>query len=416
MAARFSMGDSASEGQDRTERVERISFAEDGMAVELVPLEAIRDAEASVKARYGDGGVSDVLADGMAGSREEDDLRLASLQETIAARMRKRGMASVQAERIVLTNGLEHSLELVVRMLTKPGDPVMVECPSGSLGLSVLARLGLQAIAVESDEQGIRMEALRRLLAGDAVKPKLLYAAPTYGDPTGHVWSLKRRREVLVLCREHGVRVVEDDSCGELKLHAHSPDVPTLYALAGEAGGVLYASSFESMIAPSLRVGWIAVDEELVGKLAADDRLGKEDEAHTPSAPVIDQLVLAELLLDFDLDAHVQRLADTYRERMYMLQRQLQVHQAAGAKLTWSEPEGGRFIWLTLPDGLDAEALRRITLMMGVDFAPGSRYYAGEPKRNTLRLCFTGCSVGQINQGIDIIAEAIGDFTGRWRD
>jgi len=421
VAARFSMGDSASEGQDRTERVERISFAEDGMAVELVPLEAIRDAEASVKARYGDGGVSDVLADGMAGSREEDDLRLASLQETIAARMRKRGVASVQAERIVLTNGLEQSLEWIVRELTVSGDTVLVERPTGLAGLSVLARCGAQVVGVGCDEQGLLVEELERLLEGvaegknesesesestAAKKPRLLYAAPTYGDPTGRLWSVERRQAVVALCQAHGVIIVEDDTCGELKFHADAADPPTLYELAGEAGGVIYVNSFEHVIVPSLRVGWMA------GGRSELARFGVRDD--DTRSNVIDQLVLAELLRHIDLDAHVRRVADIYRERMYAMQRQLRIHQLPVVK--WTEPEGGRSLWLTLPDELDAEALRRLTRMMGVEITPGSRLYANEPQRNAVRLYFTNCSMDEIERGVEILAEAIRGFVARWRD
>ncbi|PWV97858.1 2-aminoadipate transaminase [Paenibacillus cellulosilyticus] len=405
MAERFSMGDAA----------EPISLAEDDMALELVPWDALRVAAARVNAWFED------CAEGRAFGEDTED-RLASLREWIAERMRKRSMVSVVEDGIVLTSGLEQSLEWVVRRLTVSGDAMLVERPTGLAGLSVLVRCGVQVIGVDCDDQGVQVEELERLLAGEgaaSVKPRLLYVAPTYGDPTGRVWSLKRRQEVLGLCRAHGVCIIEDDSCGELKFHGDAPGVPTLYALAGEAGGVVYVSSFESIVAPSVQVGWVAGKRTMMvglgvgtGECCLEE--GEEVDSADAEACVRNQLVLAELLIDFDLDAHVRRLADTYRERMYAMQRQLRIQQIAG--VTWSEPEGGKFLWLTLPDGLDADALRRLTMIMGVDIAPGSQFYAGEAMRNRVRLCFTGCSVEQIERGIEIVGEAIRDFTGRWSD
>jgi 2-aminoadipate transaminase len=402
---------------------EVISFADAGMAAELVPWEALRAAKVRVKSRFEGEGNGAYREDAVTGLCEDIEKRFASLHGTITERMRKRGMASARAEQVVLTKGLEHALEWVVRALTEPGDTILVECPTGSAVLSVLARCGLQVVAIECDEQGVRVEALERLLEGAAVKPKLLYAAPTYGDPRGRVWSLERRQDVLALCQAYGVSIVEDDSCGELKFHSDALDVPTLIALAGEAGGVLYVNSFESIVAPSLQVGWIACCDEVllkeIGVGARGDAINlmhRSVEAGTAGGSVFDQLVLTELLRGFDLDARVRRLTHDYRERMYAMQRQLRIHQAAGLQWSWSEPEGGKFLWLTLPDGLDGEALRRLTLLMGVDISPGSRFYAGERQLNTVRLSFTSCSLGQIEQGIAIIAEAIKDFTGRWSD
>ncbi|WP_224753322.1 aminotransferase-like domain-containing protein [Paenibacillus terricola] len=444
---RFSMG----------EAEEMIPFTNDGITEELVPKEALRAAEASVNAKYGEG----VLRGELLG--EEVVESLVSLREMIAERMRRQGMTSAFRDGIVLTGGLEQSLDWVVRELTESGDTVLVERPTGLAGLSVLARCGVQVIGVECDEQGPLAEELEKLLVGvvqgedeskresesenesaAAKKPRLLYAAPTYGDPTGRVWSVDRRQEVLALCRAHGVVIVEDDTCGELKFHTDAADLSTLYELAGEAGGVMYVNSYEHMIAPSLRVGWIAGERSMMTRVrtnnggeaddvgdgkdgggdaanAQNELVGEEDVSRDESdeigdarSDVFDQLVLAELLRNIDLDAHMRRVADVYRERMYAMQRQLRIQQLAGVK--WTEPEGGRSLWLRLPDGLDGDALSRLTRMMGMDIAPGSLFYAEEPQRNTVRLYFTSCSMEEMEQGVAIIAEAIRGFMARWSD
>lgn len=430
---RFSTGD--------TEEI--ISFADGRIAEELIPQEAIQAAAASVKTKYGDEVDS--------GHAEGVQERLASLREMIAERMRKQGMASVTGEDVALTSGLEQSLEWVVRELTVSGDTVLVERPTGSVGLSVLARCGVRIIGVECDEHGVRVEELERLLVGvvqgesesesgskseieseivgeshAAKKPRLLYVAPTYGDPTGRVWSLERRLAVLALCQAHGVVIIEDDTCGGLKFHTNAANLPTLYELAGEAGGVLYVNSFEHMIGSSLRVGWIAGERAMMARFGVNGGGGldsSEDAAEVGgggvsedswSSVIYHQLVLAELLRDFDLDAHVKRVADEYRERMYAMQRQLRIHQLGGVK--WTEPEGGRSLWLTLPDGLDSAALGRLTRMMGVEIAPSNLFYTEELRRNTVQLYFTSSSMDEIEQGVGIIAEAIQGFTARWSE
>ncbi|MFS0727240.1 PLP-dependent aminotransferase family protein [Paenibacillus sp. 1P07SE] len=374
-----------------TQGKEIISFAGGLPAEELFPLQAVQDAAARVFEK-GSSSLQYGLTEGYL-----------PLREQLCGRMSAKGM-TVDPDQIILTTGSQQALDLLSRVLTNPGDVVLVENPTYLSSLQVFSMHGLTVIPVESDKDGMIIGSLESLLRQH--RPAMVYVVPTFGNPTGRVWSLERRQGLLSLCREHGVPILEDDPYGDIRF---DPDAhyPTLYSLdgGGDGGAVFYMGSFSKTVAPALRTGWAMGDRGIVRNLA------KAKQASDLHSSTLDQQTLSELIAHYPLDDHIRRVSAAYGSRMRQMQQLLL--QRRWSELTWEEPQGGMFLWLELPDGLDAEALLRASVTKGVAFVPGSPFFAGVPKRNTARLNFTYTEGERMRQGIERFAEAVDEFLAR---
>lgn len=374
-----------------TQGKDMISFAGGLPAEELFPVQAVREAADRVFTA-GASALQYGLTEGYLPLREQ-------LCERMAAKQ-----MHVNPEQMILTTGSQQAIDLLIGVLTEPGDAVLVEKPTYLASLQVFALHGLKVIAAESDEHGIIPEDAERLIREH--RPKLLYAVPTFGNPTGRVWSVERRKKLLALCKENQMPIIEDDPYGDIKFDDNE-QFPTLLALDGqvERGTVFYTSTFSKTVAPALRTGWAIGDSGAIGMVA------KAKQAADLHSSAIDQQILSQLLSGFKLDDHIRLISKSYGERM------LEMHELLKRQglrdVTWVKPKGGMFLWLELPDGLDAEALLRCAVQKGVAFVPGSSFYADQPQRNTARLNYTYNTGARTKQGVERFVEALGEFTAR---
>ncbi|MFF2480685.1 PLP-dependent aminotransferase family protein [Paenibacillus sp. NPDC058071] len=374
-----------------TQGSDLISFAGGLPAEELFPVQAVREAADRVFSG-GTGSLQYGLTEGYI-----------PLREQLTERMALKGMKT-SPEEMILTTGSQQAISLLVEALTDPGDVVLVEKPTYLACLQVFQLHGLRVIAAESDEFGIVPEDAERLIREH--KPKLLYAVPTFGNPTGKVWTTERRKQLLELCVRYGVPVLEDDPYGEIKYDADA-EYPTMFSLDQAAGGnsVIYTSTFSKTVAPALRTGWA------IGDAAVIQMMAKAKQAADIHSSAIDQQILHHLLKHFPLDEHIKVISSSYGERMREMQSLLQAQAIDG--LTWIEPKGGMFLWVELPEGLDAETLLKVAVKKGVAFVPGSSFYGDDPQRNTARLNFTHNKGERTRIGVERLAEAIREFTAR---
>jgi 2-aminoadipate transaminase len=368
-----------------------VSFAGGLPAEELFPVEAVREAADRVF-RNGSGSLQYGLTEGFL-----------PLREQLCGRMAAKRM-QVEPHQMLLTTGSQQAIDLAVRVLTEPGDTVLVENPTYLASLQVFGMNGLKVAAAESDADGMLLEDAERLIK--ETKPSLVYVVPTFSNPTGRVWSLERRSGLLELCRKYGIPILEDDPYGEIKFDSEA-DYRTIFSLdeRTDGGQVLYTSTFSKTVAPALRTGWAMGDRTVIQNMA------KAKQAADLHSSTLDQQMLDQLLRHYALDEHIRKIAENYGARMRQMQELLVKRMPEG--IHWIEPKGGMFLWLELPDGLDAEALLKVAVQKGVAFVPGSAFYAGEPKRNTARLNFTYTTGEQMAVGMDRLAEAIGEFTAR---
>ncbi|AJY75847.1 PLP-dependent aminotransferase family protein [Paenibacillus beijingensis] len=374
-----------------TQGNEIISFAGGLPAEELFPTEAIRQAADRVF-ESGRSALQYGLTEGYL-----------PLREQLSARMAAKGMQADPGE-IILTTGSQQAIDLAARVLTEPGDVVLVENPTYLASLQIFSLAGLRPVPAQSDAEGIDLEDAERIIRQE--RPKLVYIVPTFGNPTGRVWSEQRRRGLLELCRKYGVLIIEDDPYGEIKFDekAHFPTIASLEGKTQDSH-VIYTSSFSKIAAPALRTGWAVADRRIISMMA---KAKQASDLHSSS---LDQQTLYQLLRGFDLDAHIRTISDAYGSRMREMQALLLKQAWSG--VSWVEPQGGMFLWLELPDGLDAEALLRCSVKKGVAFVPGSPFYAAEPQRNRARLNFTHCGGERMAAGIERLSEALGEFMAR---
>lgn len=373
-----------------TQGKDMISFAGGLPAEELFPVDAIRDAASRVF-EAGSGALQYGLTEGYL-----------PLREQICGRMAVKDM-DVSPDEMILTTGSQQAIDLLVQVLTEPGDTILVERPTYLASLQVFAMHGLKVVAAESDENGIIPESAEELIR--AHKPKLMYAVPTFGNPTGRVWSLERRKRMLELCRNFDMLVIEDDPYGDIKFD--DENFASLFSLDGKAENnhVIYTSTFSKTVAPALRTGWAIGDRRVIQMVA------KAKQAADLHSSTMDQQILSQLLSHFDLDSHIALISEAYKGRM--LEMEACLKQSLSPEVSWVTPRGGMFLWVELPDGLDAEALLRCAVQKGVAFVPGITFYADNPMRNTARLNFTYNKGARTEMGVARLAEAIEEFTVR---
>jgi 2-aminoadipate transaminase len=251
-------------------------------------------------------------------------------------------------------------------------------------------------LAVPSDEQGMMTALLEPALQAE---PKLIYSLPTFQNPTGVTLTLARRRQLVELAARYGVPIIEDDAYGQLRFEGEP--LPSLLAVAGSAsangsgayeGSVIYLSTFSKTLAPGLRLAWIIAPLEVIRKLV-QAKQGADLHSGTFS-----QMIAYEIVRNGFLQQHVPVIRQVYRERREVMLAALAAHFPSGVH--WTRPEGGLFLWVTLPEGVGAAELLPAALAAKVAFVPGAAMFPNGGGENTLRLNFSNASPGQIREGI----------------
>ncbi len=356
------------------EQPDVLSFAGGLPAPELFPIEAIAEAHAAVLAREGRAALQYSTTEGFG-----------PLREWVAARMAKRGIR-VPADQVLITNGSQQGIDLVARVLLDPGDVVAVESPSYLAALQTFAGCEASFAPVASDDDGMVIEDLARVLA--TKNPKLVYLVPEFQNPKGTTLAKERRAAMVEMCRAHKVPILEDNPYGELRFRGEAP--PALAALDHDI--VVHLGTFSKTLAPGMRLGWLVGSKEIVravtiAKQAAD--------LHTAT---LAQRAAAQLLTTFDYDAHLATLRVTYGERCVAMLHAIERHMPAGTR--WTKPEGGLFIWAELPNGLRADDIFADALKEKVAFVPGSAFFPDAPRYETMRLNYSNRPADMIEEGI----------------
>ena len=316
----------------------------------------------------------------------------APLRALIAERMAARAMP-VGSDEVLITNGSQQGIDLVGRLVLDPGDGVVVEGPT-YLG-AVQAFDGYEAVyhVVPMDGEGMDPDVLEATLAGAIRPPKLLYTIPTFQNPTGKTQGLGRRRRILDISRRHGLLVVEDDPYGELRLDGD--DVPTMRSLDPE---VVHLGTFSKTVAPGLRIGWVAARPEIIEPLVAAREAADVHGERTASR-------IVELTARTFLDDHLAGARAGYRRRRDTMVAALERSMPPGVR--WAVPEGGFFLWLELPDPLDAEDLLPRAAARGATYMPGGWFFPDRRPCHALRLSFSSLPEERLAPGIARLGEAI---------
>ncbi|WP_155055359.1 aminotransferase-like domain-containing protein [Streptomyces blattellae] len=371
-----------------TARPEVINFAGGLPAPELFDVEGIAAAYQAV--------LTEAPAQALQYSTTEGE---PGLRDALAGRMTVRGLAT-DADDVLVTTGSQQAVSLLATALLEPGDTVVVENPCYLAALQAFGFAGARVVAVPGDGDGVDPAALEEAVVRE--RPKLLYTVPTFQNPTGRTMPAERRAAVASVAARHGLWIVEDDPYGELRFEGER--VPWIAAYPGAEDRTVLLGSFSKVMAPGLRLGWLRAPAALrracaVAKQAAD--------LHTPT---VNQLAAARYLADRDLDAHVARVARVYGERRDAMLAGLADALPPGS--TWNRPEGGMFLWARLPESYDTTALLGKVVQQNVAYVPGAPFYAGEPERSTLRLCFVTQTPEEIREGLRRMGMGVGVGVG----
>ena len=318
------------------------------------------------------------------------------LRELLVRHMGRYGI-HVTPDNILVTNGAQQALNLIGKVLINPGDRVVTEEPTYLGALQAFNSYEAQYLPVPIDDAGMRIDLLEEALRSG---PKFLYVLPNFQNPAGVTLSLERRHRLVELASHYGVPIVEDDPYGQLRYEGkHLPPLVEIDAeyngsLNGAPfrGGVIYLGTLSKTLAPGLRIGWVVAPQEVMVRLV---QMKQGADLHTST---FTQMVAYETARGGFLDRHVRRVRQAYAERRDAMLAALGRHFPP--EVRWTQPQGGLFLWATLPAGFDSRHLLAEALLEKVAFVPGNAFFPHGGGERTMRLNFSYSQPAVIEEGI----------------
>ncbi len=298
---------------------------------------------------------------------------------------------------VLPTTGSTQAMDLLCKALIDPGDVILVEDPTFLGNMQCMRLYQAKLVPVPSDENGMMIDKLEEAILQH--HPKMLYIIPTFQNPTGRTLCLERRKPIAALAAKYGMVVAEDDPYRDLRYAGEM--LPSIKSFDKE-GWVVFLGSFSKIISPGLRVGYMAGDPAILRKCT----VGKQSaDVHTSNLTqaIVDQFLRRNLLPE-----HIKRICASYKEQMDAMLQELALLPAG---TTCTRPEGGLFIWVTLPEHLNALEMLNTCVERGVAYVPGTHFFADGGHDNTLRLNFSNSTVEQIHTGMAIIRQVIAEYT-----
>lgn len=335
------------------------------------------------------------------------------LKDALVDLMAAKGI-TVKADGLITTTGSQQGLDLIGKTMISPGDKVIVEGPTFLATIQCFKLYGADLISAPIDGDGVMVDELEKLIIEH--KPKLIYLVPTFGNPSGAMLTLARRKKILQLAIDHQVLLVEDDPYGEL--YFDQPPPPSIMALANDMPQakpyLAYCGSFSKVLSPGIRVGWMIAPPELLAKAVMCKQFS---DAHTSN---LSQAIAANYLQLKDgaqsrLDKALAVVRSTYAQRAQTMAQCLQ--KELGSALTYTQPQGGMFFWTRLTGQptpgtatattQDATAYAKRAPDHGIAFVPGAPFFANNPDNATLRLSYATSDLGKIEEGVSRLAKAL---------
>jgi len=306
----------------------------------------------------------------------------------------------VGRENVLITAGASQAIDLVCTAMLNPGDTIISEEPTWMGAVRMFGAHQANVVGVPLDNEGMKIDVLEAKLAdlkAQGIQPKFIYVIPTFQNPTGITTSLSRRKRLLALAKEHNVAILEDDAYFDLRFSGER--IPMLVTM-DDTGLVIYTGTFSKIMAAGMRLGWCVGPAPLIERMA---KL-KADGGTSPFA----SNVAAEYAASGELAEHVVELVDIYRTRRDTMIDALTSEMPDGVE--WSVPNGGFFLWLTLPEGVDAVSMLPEARAHGVDFLPGTGCYFDGTGRQNIRLSYSFADEEAIRRGIKILGGVMREY------
>ncbi len=340
-----------------------------------------------------------IFADGLLRSRQSalgycPVEGLLSLRRSIAARMRKRGVA-VDTQQILILSGSTQGIGLVGRFLLNPGDEVVVEVPTYLGAIQTFRALGARVIGVPIDSEGMRVDLLETILTRH--QPRLIYTLPTFQNPTGVVMSPERRRRLLLLARRYQMPILEDDPYSEIYYEGHQPQPLKAFDTHTQ---VIYLSTFSKILAPGLRVAWLAAPEPMI------ERLSLHKQIFDLNTNALGQWTVSEILQrDNFIENHLLTLRQRYQSKRDVMLQAIKTHLRDGVRV--NTPGGGFHLWCRLQGDIRARALLREATREHVAFVIGEPFHVDGGGHQQFRLSFAFPEEEKIEEGVRRIGNAL---------
>jgi 2-aminoadipate transaminase len=370
-----------------TEKPEIISFAGGLPAPELFPVEEMKAVSLKV-----------LEEDGRAAMQYAATEGFAPLRKQIAERMNAKYNTKVEASDIAITSGSQQGLDFSGKIFLDEGDVVLCESPSYMGALNAFKAYGPKFIEVPTDENGMIMEELEKVLE-TTENVKMIYVIPDFQNPTGRTWPMERRTKFMELINKFEIPVIEDNPYGELRFEGEI--LPSLKSM-DEKGLIIFLGSFSKIFCPGYRIGWVCAEPELLNKYITIKQ-GADLQAST-----ISQREVSKYIDMYDLDAHVEKIKAVYKVRRDLMINTMKETFPAEAKFT--NPEGGLFTWVELPEGMDAKEIMVKCLEQNVAYVPGGSFFPNGGKENTFRLNYSNMPDEKIVDGIARLGKVLKEF------
>ena len=360
------------------------SFAGGYPSAETFPLEEIRQTMSEVIDKYSGKAFQYGATQGVP-----------ELREAVAER------CGVPVERVQITSSSQQGIDVCTRVLVDPGDVILTSSPSylGALQSFRSYRADIRGVAHDADTDAFKAE-YERVIAqveAEGKKIKFLYMIPDFQNPSGESLTLQERRMLVSLAQKHDFLIVEDSPYRELRYEGEP--IPTMYSL--DPDRVIHLGSFSKIFAPGFRLGWARAHPDILDKIY----VCKQSLDLCP--PIFDQYVAAEFLKSGRLDANLKKSIELYRSKRDLLLSQLEEHMPEG--ITWTHPEGGLFLFLTMPEGFDAVRFYDRALDAGVAYVAGEFFHPDGSGKNTMRMNFSFMSPQKIKEGVELLARLLYD-------
>ncbi len=372
-----------------TQQPDVISFGGGLPAPELFPTREIADCTAEVMEEYGAAALQYGVTEG-----------IPEMRTWVADRLSTRLHTLFDPTEILIVNGSQQGLDLIGKIFLDPGDHVVLENPSYLGAIQAFDAYQARYLTVETDDDGIVPASLERVLEHADPFPKFLYLVPNFQNPTGRTLAADRRQTIVELCERFDLPIVEDDPYGELRFEGEH--LPSLISLA-KTGCVIYSGTGSKIMAPGLRVAWLAIPDHDVREKIALAKQGTDLQTGSLSQYVFHRYANKR----HAFEAHVERIVQTYAHRRDVMVEALVETMPPGVH--FNRPDGGMFLWASV-DGVDTEELLKVSAREKVVFVPGVSFYPGRDVHDGMRLNFSNASEEKIQEGILRLAAAVRDF------
>jgi 2-aminoadipate transaminase len=363
-----------------TTKPEIISFAGGLPAPELFPVEQIKSIVTKIMDEQGETALQYSPTEGYT-----------PLREAIC------GMSDFEcaADNVLITSGSQQGLDFSAKLFINPGDVVICESPTYLAALSVFKAYEADFREVGMDEDGMIMEELEKILK-ETPRARMIYVIPDFQNPTGRTWTVERRKRFIELANEYDLPVIEDNPYGALRFEGVRP--PSIKSLDTEER-VIFLGTFSKTFCPGLRIGWVQASDEILNKYIL---VKQGADLQTNS---LAQREIHEFIANYNFEGHIENIKNVYRGRRDLMLESIDKYFPEGVTHTY--PEGGLFLWVTLPENIDTKELSYKALAKNVAYVPGASFFPYGDKKNSFRLNYSNMAEEKIVEGIKRLGEVI---------